>query len=230
MDRAAMEGMLRETLEDRRMSRGERQALSEVLEEMNAGRQDLAVVRTLVFEIAREEMTDRAARDVLEWTEDAVRVIEGMRRSEPGETYADAAFTPGKECLRRVTGLLAGARQTADLCVFTIKDDRIARAIEKAHERGVSIRIVSDDEKVGDAGTDIPRLRRAGIPVALDDSPSHMHHKFAVIDGSLLMTGSFNWTRSAAEENQENLVITDDPRLVAPFREEFERLWREMSG
>jgi phosphatidylserine/phosphatidylglycerophosphate/cardiolipin synthase-like enzyme len=54
-----------------------------------------------------------------------------------------------------------------------------------------------------------------------------MHHKFAIFDQRLLVTGSYNWTRSAAERNRENLAVTDDRRLVAAFREEFERLWRD---
>jgi len=230
MDQAAITEMLRETLEDHRMSRGEKKALTAVLEEMHAGRRDLNVVRALVFDIARGAVRDKDARDVLGWAEDAVRVLDGMRRGEPGETIADAAFTPGNDCRRRVTGLLAGARETADLCVFTITDDRIAMGIEQAHRRGVAVRIVTDDEKAEDRGTDIPRMIAAGIPVRFDDAPSHMHHKYAVIDGRVLLTGSFNWTRSASERNQENVIVTDDPRLVAPFVTEFERLWREMSG
>ena len=230
MDHQAITKMLRETLTDHRMSRGEKQALTAVLEEMHAGRRDLNVVRALVFKVAMEEIGAADARDVLGWTEDAVRVLDGMRRGEPKESTADAAFTPGNECLKRVTGFLAGARETADICVFTITDDRIARAIEKAHDRGVAVRIITDDEKSEDLGTDIPRLMKAGIPVAFDNSSSHMHHKFAVVDGRVLLTGSFNWTRSASEVNQENVIVTDDARLVAPFVTEFERLWGEMAG
>jgi mitochondrial cardiolipin hydrolase len=64
--------------------------------------------------------------------------------------------------------------------------------------------------------------------VRLDRSPDHMHHKFAVFDRTTLATGSFNWTRSASEFNQENLVITANPALVNAFSEEFERLWKEL--
>jgi len=230
VDQAEITKMLRDTLDDHRMSRGEKQALAAVLEEMHAGRRDLNVIRTLVFKVAAEQVDEADARDVLGWAEDAVRVLDGMRRGDPGETTADAAFTPGSECLKRVTGLLAGARETADICVFTITDDRIARAIEKAHRRGVAVRIITDDDKAEDRGTDIPRLMKAGIPVAFDDAPSHMHHKFAVVDGRVLLTGSFNWTRSASESNQENVIVSDDPRLVAPFVTEFGRLWGEMRG
>jgi phosphatidylserine/phosphatidylglycerophosphate/cardiolipin synthase-like enzyme len=53
----------------------------------------------------------------------------------------------------------------------------------------------------------------------------HMHHKFAVFDAARLLNGSYNWTRGAADTNYENLVDTADPRLVAAFAAEFERLW-----
>jgi phosphatidylserine/phosphatidylglycerophosphate/cardiolipin synthase-like enzyme len=56
-----------------------------------------------------------------------------------------------------------------------------------------------------------------------------MHHKFAVIDGKTLLTGSYNWTRSAADFNEENVVVTDDPRLVSSFAAEFEKLWKKFS-
>jgi phosphatidylserine/phosphatidylglycerophosphate/cardiolipin synthase-like enzyme len=57
-----------------------------------------------------------------------------------------------------------------------------------------------------------------------------MHHKFAIFDGGLLVNGSFNWTRSAAEWNSENLLLTTDPALVAAFRREFDRLWQALGG
>ncbi len=52
-----------------------------------------------------------------------------------------------------------------------------------------------------------------------------MHHKFALFDGARLMTGSYNWTRSAAQHNHENLVVSDDHELVGAFGKTFERLW-----
>jgi cardiolipin hydrolase len=53
-----------------------------------------------------------------------------------------------------------------------------------------------------------------------------MHHKFLVIDGRLLITGSFNWTRQAIIGNNENLVITDHADLVSAYCQEFDRLWQ----
>ena len=55
------------------------------------------------------------------------------------------------------------------------------------------------------------------MAVRVDRSPYHMHHKFAILDAATLLTGSYNWTRGAARDNEENLIVTDEPRIVNPF-------------
>ena len=62
-------------------------------------------------------------------------------------------------------------------------------------------------------------------PLRIDDSPYHMHHKFALFDGRLLLNGSFNWTRSASTSNEENLLVIDHPQLVSSYAREFDELW-----
>jgi phosphatidylserine/phosphatidylglycerophosphate/cardiolipin synthase-like enzyme len=52
-----------------------------------------------------------------------------------------------------------------------------------------------------------------------------MHHKFAIFDGIYLVTGSYNWTRTAASFNEENIVVSSDRRLIGDFRKTFESLW-----
>ena len=54
-----------------------------------------------------------------------------------------------------------------------------------------------------------------------------MHHKFAIIDGEKLASGSFNWTMQAVMGNKENVIVTEDPAIVKPFASEFESLWEE---
>jgi phosphatidylserine/phosphatidylglycerophosphate/cardiolipin synthase-like enzyme len=116
-----------------------------------------------------------------------------------------------------------------DICVFTIADDSLTEGILDAHQRGVAVRLISDDDKRHDSGSDIDRLRNAGIAVVLDDSEAHMHHKFAIFDGRWLLNGSFNWTRSASRINEENLVATNDPAQLRGFAEQFEALWTRFS-
>jgi mitochondrial cardiolipin hydrolase len=92
----------------------------------------------------------------------------------------------------------------------------------------VPLRIITDNEKAFDEGSDIIRLRQAGVAVRVDQSPYHMHHKFAIFDHERLLTGSYNWTRGASEHNEENFVILGDRRLITAFNTTFERLWNRL--
>jgi len=182
-------------------------------------------LRNTAFSIGRELILANpdAALDVLRWLEQVVRTLDVAQVVPTAGTTA--YFSPGDACLTALQGLLAGARRTLDICVFTIADDRLTRFILEAHRRGVAVRIVTDDDKQSDTGSDIAQLAASGIPVRTDHAPVHMHHKFAIADGTRLANGSFNWTRSASIGNEENLVLSEDPGLVRVFAAQFERLW-----
>lgn len=165
--------------------------------------------------------------DALRWLEQVVRTLDAAGETAP--VVSSAYFSPGDACLRRLRDLMRGCRSTLEVCVFTIADNRLSDAIVDCHERGVRVRVVSDNDKRHDAGSDIDLLRERGVPVRLDDGPHHMHHKVALVDGRLLANGSFNWTRSATMQNDENLVVTDDANLVRVFPVQFERLWQRFA-
>ncbi|CAI5680022.1 unnamed protein product [Oreochromis niloticus] len=99
------------------------------------------------------------------------------------------------------------------------------RAVLLLHSRGVTIRVLTDRVYSAISGSQIGVLRKAGICVRCDVSAVHMHHKFAVVDGRMLITGSLNWTLTAVQSNMENIIITEEPDLVQPFVKEFCRLW-----
>jgi phosphatidylserine/phosphatidylglycerophosphate/cardiolipin synthase-like enzyme len=144
------------------------------------------------------------------------------------EMHNNAYFSHVHDLRDKVISCLEGAGQTLSISLFTISDNPISQAIREAHSRGVQVKIVTDDEKITDMGSDIFRLKHHGIPVKIDSSKSLMHHKFVVIDRNKVLTGSFNWTRSASEINNENILITNNQRIVSAFNQEFERLWEQM--
>jgi phosphatidylserine/phosphatidylglycerophosphate/cardiolipin synthase-like enzyme len=162
---------------------------------------------------------------VFTWLEDVLKVLNPVQTAGPTESPSAAFFSPGQACLAQIAHRFATARRTADVCVFTITDDRITRALLDAHRRKVRVRVITDNEKAFDAGSDIERIGAAGVPVKVDRTPYHMHHKYAIFDGTRLLNGSYNWTRGAAEQNEENVVDTADPKLVAAFQAAFDKLW-----
>ena len=221
----ALDRSLRESAQDFTLDAGEKLELRELGRQLDAGR--IRFLRNRAFDIAREAMLAAPAQtlDVLRWLEQVVKTLDAANEAAP--VVSSAYFSPGDSCLRRLGDLMRGCKATLDICVFTIADDRLTDAILECHARGVQVRVVSDDDKQHDSGSDIARLRAGGVAVRLDDSPYHMHHKFALFDGRLLANGSFNWTRSATEKNDENLVVTDDANLVRVFGLQFEKLWQQ---
>jgi phosphatidylserine/phosphatidylglycerophosphate/cardiolipin synthase-like enzyme len=83
--------------------------------------------------------------------------------------------------------------------------------------------------KVADDGSDISWLRRQ-IPVVTDGPLVLMHHKFAVIDGDAVATGSYNWTRSAGKCNFEDLLVIREAAVVGAYQKRFEQLWSQLGS
>ena len=220
------ERMLRQTLDDRRMSTSERHALTATLRDAPLDERARATLRKRAFEIAKERLDDDRDSAIVDWLEALNKLLLPFG-GEHGEPFVEAHFSPGEGCVRRIRGLLETCRRSADICVYTITDNRIADAILESHRRGVVVRIITDDEKARDTGSDAIPLSQAGIPVRVDDSPFFMHHKFAVFDKDTMLTGSYNWTRGAADNNEENLILSNDRRLLTAFQGEFERLWKQ---
>ena len=221
-----IDDILARTLDDFRVSRGEKKLLGDLLKESGASGHDLGLLRHRAFEMARDQLLGPDAKEVVSWLEEIVKVFQPDVAESTAESRA--YFSPRDDCPRAIAGLFARARRWADVCVFTITDDRIAEAIMSAHRRGVKIRIVTDNDKSSDLGSDVLRLEKAGVAVRVDRSEYHMHHKYAVYDRKTLLTGSYNWTRSAAEHNEENFIVTEDRGLLNRFTKAFDELWESL--
>jgi len=137
-------------------------------------------------------------------------------------------FSPGTDIIESISDLLGQATKSLDLCVFTITDDRLATDLLDCLKRGIKVRIITDDEKMYDNGSAIQDLKNAGIPVKIDHSRYHMHHKFGIIDSRIIFTGSFNWTYTASSHNQENMLVTTNFEIVKQYVDQYELLWNEM--
>lgn len=118
-------------------------------------------------------------------------------------------------------------RKTIDLAIFDFTAGPVALAIHEAAKRGVKIRIVADRRQAGGKNSEVPYLMEMGVPLKILAGKGRgiMHHKFAIFDGQVMVTGSYNWTENAERFNYENLLVEDDPALIQAFQKEFEKLW-----
>jgi phosphatidylserine/phosphatidylglycerophosphate/cardiolipin synthase-like enzyme len=137
---------------------------------------------------------------------------------------------------------LGQAKTTTSLALFVFSDAQLGTALEAAHQRGVKISALIDRDfayrpysqmlsMLGVAPCQASSRRQvwakpitsAGVP----DLPEGdlLHHKFAVIDRQLVITGSHNWSAAANYKNDETLLAIDNPQVAAHFQREFDRLY-----
>ena len=126
--------------------------------------------------------------------------------------------------------LIDSARETIDIAIYSFTDDDLGKAVVRAFRRGVRVRVIMDTSQPKARGGEYRRLTQAGIPVLVEEEPGLMHHKFMVIDGETVVTGSYNWSAAADDRNFENAIVVRDPEVARAFTEEFERLWEAISA
>jgi phosphatidylserine/phosphatidylglycerophosphate/cardiolipin synthase-like enzyme len=115
-----------------------------------------------------------------------------------------------------------------DVAVYTFTSRPLAQALVDAQERGVRVRVILDPSNASGDYSKAAYLVNNGIDVRTEKGAGLMHHKFVLIDDSVLITGSFNWTASAEAENDENILLLKGfPATCRSYSREFERIWHE---
>lgn len=215
---------LQQSLEDYYFSKSEKNALKNLLGKDVLDEQTINFLRTKIIELANENVSEKNYRLVMQWVKDVNNLLQSSAVQQ-----SLAFFSPGDDCRNAIVQQMNLSLRQLKICVFTISDDLIARAIINAHRKGVAVKIITDNDKLFDHGSDIRELASEGIPVKMDVSKNHMHHKFMVADDRSLITGSYNWTLSAARFNHENILLTREAGVVESYRKGFDQLWLEMA-
>jgi phosphatidylserine/phosphatidylglycerophosphate/cardiolipin synthase-like enzyme len=136
-------------------------------------------------------------------------------------------FCPQDECANELVKRIDSAKESMYIAIYSFTQDDIASAVLRAKERGVEIRIVFDyDQSKNDSSVD-EKLIEAGIPVKRLDGSGYMHNKFTIIDGSIVSTGSFNYSKNANEKNNENLLFIKNSDLASLYKSDFDLLWEK---
>ena len=213
-----------QTFNGRLLSGQQKQELKKLLQDTNPDEHKKAWLRSRIFDWVGSQLKEVNSQQLLSWLEEANKLLAASQPVVAEQVY----FSPGEACLQAITNHLRSAVHTIDICVFTISDNRIAGQIIACHHSGTRVQIITDNEKLYDTGSDIKQLSDVGIPVMIDRTSNHMHHKFAIIDSRLVLTGSYNWTRSAAAYNHENILVTGNMQVVDSFEKEFRKLWQEL--
>jgi len=140
----------------------------------------------------------------------------------------EVGFSPERMAKEIVLMAIKEAKTSIDVAIYSFTSKQIALALVNAQQRGINVRVVVDNKSNSGKYTAVTYLANHYVPVRFNNKYMIMHHKFMIIDGHSIETGSFNYTKSAAFRNAENVIyLRNRPDIAKKYTQEFNRLWSE---
>jgi len=175
--------------------------------------------------------------DEISLESDIIAATTQMRAVMYDESLNNFSIADNESSLDRLLHYIDKATKSIDLCLFLFTSEPLTNCIIQKMEQGIKVRIIADGTTIDSPDSKVSKCQEAGANVSsswnqttpaefgLINGDLLMHNKFAVIDNSTVITGSFNWTYSATIKNNENIIITSRNDIVHPYVKEYERIW-----
>lgn len=174
------------------------------------------------YTVEFEEMfnDDMFGTDVVAQTPNPTVEIDGTR--------IDVFFSPDDGVLAALVPLLEGAQESIYFLAYSFTSNQMGEILRLKAEAGITVAGVMDEEQINsNQGTEFDPFRQAELDVRRDGIDGLMHHKVFIVDESIVVFGSYNFSQSAEERNDENLIIIYNPMLARQFLLEFQRVQDE---
>jgi phosphatidylserine/phosphatidylglycerophosphate/cardiolipin synthase-like enzyme len=133
-------------------------------------------------------------------------------------------FSPQGGCEDQVFNWISRANMSVHILIYSFTLDSLGDALVAAHARGVEVKVVFEKGEII-ASSQYSRLKAAGISVRNDTNSRDMHDKVLIVDGIIVLTGSFNWSTKAEEYNNENLIVINSTYVAGVYEQEFQKIW-----
>ncbi len=142
-------------------------------------------------------------------------------------TEVDTYFSPDDGVLNALVPLLNSAQESIYFLAFSFTSNELGDIVREKAKAGLTVEGVMESQQVAsNQGTEYDPFKQAGMMVRKDGNEGLMHHKVFVIDGKIVAFGSYNFSKSAEENNDENLIIVYNEAIAQQFIQEFMRLWK----
>lgn len=132
------------------------------------------------------------------------------------------------ECLSYLLEQIDKAQESIYLSLFTFTHPKIVNKLLEAKKRGVMIHLALDSYAAnGSSKKTAKLLQEQGIEVRISQGGGKLlHHKWALIDHSMLLLGSANWTKSAFAKNEDCLLALGG--LTRKQDRYFRKIWKKI--
>lgn len=140
-------------------------------------------------------------------------------------TPIQVLFSPEDDVVDNVIALLNDAQVSIRFLAFSYTDYPMAQAMIARAQAGVDVQGVFETFGSNSPRSELKTLWCAGLPVRQDGNTGFLHDKVIIVDNSIVVTGSLNFSSSADDENEENVIILDNPEIAALYLQEYQRIW-----
>jgi phosphatidylserine/phosphatidylglycerophosphate/cardiolipin synthase-like enzyme len=142
-------------------------------------------------------------------------------------TEIEIYFSPDDGVAGHIVDRIASAQESIRFLAYSFSADKISDAMLARAQAGVTLAGVFEKAQVAaqNNSSEYEPLRLAGLDVWLDANPKNMHDKIILIDGMIVITGSYNFTASAEEKNDENILIIYNADIAALYLQDFQRIY-----
>jgi len=136
-------------------------------------------------------------------------------------------FSPEDDVLTKINDTLKGAQHQIRFMTFSFTEDPIGQTLIARAGAGIDVEGIFEKTGSETKFSELTSTFCAGLQVRQDGNPFVLHHKVFIIDGTTVISGSFNVSNNATSANDENLIKITDPDLAAQYLAEFDRRWAE---
>lgn len=138
-------------------------------------------------------------------------------------TPVQVYFSPRGGAQDALVASIGQAKDSILIQAYSFTSAPIAKALVDATKRGVKIEAILDKSQRSERYTGATFLKNEGIPVYIDDKHAIAHNKVMIIDSTIVVTGSFNFTKAAEEKNAENLLIIRNKEMASIYMDNWEK-------
>ena len=137
-------------------------------------------------------------------------------------------FSPDDGVADRIYEILNDAEESIYFMAFSFTTDEFGETIRAKSESGLTVAGVMEEEQVkSNIGTEYDFFKQAGLDVFIDGNEGQMHHKTMIVDEQIVITGSYNFSRSAEIRNDENLIVFHNAQISDFYLKEFQRIYQQ---
>ena len=140
----------------------------------------------------------------------------------PEKPKISVYFSPKGGCTQAILSEIGNAEASIFMQAYIFESADIAKALVAAHKKGVKVEVILDRRQRKESYGIADFLANSGIPTRIDSAHAYAHNKVIVIDEETVITGSFNFTKSAEDKNAENLLVIKDKELALKYAENWQ--------